>query len=200
LVEGKNDQHVILALCKQHEIEESFNIIDCGGYDNLIDQFPIRFKASGIQTVGTIIDADDKLSQRWEAVKNQLIRLNFDVPHDLPTEGLIVSNNTQKAGVWIMPDNNVNGMLEDFMTFLIPEDDVLLPIVNSTLDTIESKGWRRYAACHRAKASIHTWLSWQRDPGTPMGSSITKRYLTTDVETCTKLIDWLKSLFSNDRV
>ncbi len=197
LVEGKNDQHVIWALRDRHHIEKSFDVIDCEGYDNLISQLPVRFKVSGVQTVGIIIDADDRLLQRWDAVKNQLTRLGFAVPDDLPAQGLIVSNNAQKAGVWIMPDNQINGRLEDFMTFLIPENDRLSPIVDSTLENIESKGLNKYAANHRAKASIHTWLAWQKDPGTPMGSSITKRYLTTDVETCTKLIGWLKRLYSN---
>ena len=95
-----------------------------------------------------------------------------------------------------MPDNRVNGMLEDFISFLIPEEDALLPIVHSTLGNIESEGLNRYSLNHHAKASIHTWLAWQSDPGTPLGLSITKRYLTTDVETCNKLLNWLRRLFN----
>lgn len=196
LVEGNDDLHVIWALCNQHQIAENFNVINCNGIDNLIEQLPIRFKGSGIQTVGVVIDADDMLNRRWESVKAKLSSMDFDVPMNLPAEGLIISNNTQKAGVWIMPNNQVNGMLEDFITFLIPEHDKLLPIVDSTLKSIEAKGLNQYATCHRAKASIHTWLSWQKNPGTPLGASITKRYLTTDVVTCDKFIDWLRRLYS----
>lgn len=195
LVEGKDDQNVIWALCEQHQIEENFKINDCKGIDNLLKQLTLQFKVSGMRTVGIIIDADDKLNHRWDAVRNKLLGMDFNVPENLPADGLIISNETHKAGVWIMPNNQVNGMLEDFITFLIPEKDHLMPIVYSTLDEIESKGLNLCATHHRAKASIHTWLAWQESPGRPMGSSITKRYLTTDVETCNILINWLNRLY-----
>ena len=196
LVEGKDDQHVIWALCEKHQMVENFEVIDCKGINKLIEQTPIRFKTSGIRTVGIIIDADDQLDQRWEKVKGVLQSSGFSISGSLPEDGLIVSNDTHKAGVWMMPDNKINGMLEDFISFLIPEGDQLLPMVNSTLEDIESNRLNRYNMHHHAKAEIHTWLAWQEDPGTPMGASITKRYLTTEQETCMKLIDWMKNLFS----
>lgn len=95
-----------------------------------------------------------------------------------------------------MPNNNVNGMLEDFISFLVPKDDKLLPIVNSTLQTIEQENLNKYPLTHKAKAVIHFWLSLQEDPGTPMGLGITKRYLSIEEETCLVLIQWLNGLFN----
>ena len=95
-----------------------------------------------------------------------------------------------------MPNNNENGILEDFISFLVPKEDKILPIVNDTLTNIENQGLNQYALIHKSKATIHTWLSLQSDPGTPMGLGITKRYLTTDEETCLKLVNWLKELYS----
>jgi hypothetical protein len=109
---------------------------------------------------------------------------------------LILENDSQKTGVWIMPDNNVNGRLEDFVSFLIPPEDELLPIVHSTLDDIETRKLNKYSETHKSKAIIHTWLAWQKEPGTPMGLSITKKYLTTDDDaTCHKFVQWLNNLF-----
>ena len=197
LVEGNDDKHVIWALCEKYQILENFKVIDCKGYPKLIPQIPIRFKSSGIEAVGVIVDADDNPKHRWCSVSDALTKSGFkNIPKDLPEGGLIVTNGKQKAGVWIMPNNKLSGMLEDFISFLIPSDDQLLPIVQTTLEDIEIKGLSRYKACHKAKATIHTWLAWQEDPGTPMGMSITKRYLTTDEVTCTKFTDWLKELFS----
>jgi hypothetical protein len=143
LVEGVDDQHVIWALCEQHNIAETFN-----------------------------------------------------VPDILPETGLIIENETQKVGVWIMPNNNSNGMLEDFISFLVPENDPLLPIVDETLQHIENQKLNQYANIHKSKAKIHTWLAWQENPGTPMGQSITREYLSTDKQTCQKFIAWLTELFS----
>lgn len=142
------------------------------------------------------MDADDKPGERWTKLSNVLTKSGFVIPDDLPEEGLIVSNGKQKAGIWIMPNNKLNGMLEDFISFLIPPDDQLYPIAQSTLGEIEAKGLSNYKPFHKAKATIHTWLAWQEDPGTPLGMSITKKYLTTDEVTCKKFTDWLKELFS----
>ena len=196
LVEGNDDQHVIWALCEKFTITENFDIIDCEGITKLFDQLPIRFKQSGIETIGFIIDADAELAIRWSSIKTVLSNSGFIMPNDLPEGGLILKHEDGiKIGIWIMPNNNLNGMLEDFIAFLVPDNDKLLPIVNSTLDSIEIQGLNPYSMTHKSKATIHSWLAWQADPGTPMGQSITKKYLSTEVQTCQKLVDWLTELF-----
>jgi hypothetical protein len=197
LVEGNDDQHVVWALCEKFKVPEAFDVIDCEGIDKLNEQIPVRFKQSGIDTLGIIIDADAEINSRWTSIKGLLTNQGFTVPNDLPSKGLILkkANNIQ-VGVWIMPNNNLNGMLEDFISFLVPKDDKLLPIVNSILNDIEERKLNKYASIHKSKAVIHSWLSWQEDPGTPMGLGITKRYLTTDEATCSLLIKWLDELFN----
>jgi hypothetical protein len=88
-------------------------------------------------------------------------------------------------------------MLEDFITFLVPQNDKLLPIVDTTLNHIETQKLHQYADTHKAKAKIHTWLAWQENPGTPLGASITKRYLSTDDKICLSFVNWLNDLFNN---
>ncbi|MGF7232950.1 DUF3226 domain-containing protein [Arachidicoccus sp.] len=199
LVEGKDDQHVIWALCAKFNLAQNFDVIDCEGITNLLEQIPVRFKQSGINTIGIIVDADSNLQSRWNSLKDLLKAQGFNLPHDLPAEGLIEKNaDNKRIGVWIMPNNNLNGMLEDFISFLIPQNDNLLPVVKATLQDIEDKNLNKYRGTHKSKAVIHTWLAWQEVPGTPIGSSITKSYLTTNVESCFQLINWLKLLFFDD--
>jgi hypothetical protein len=196
LVEGNDDQHVIWALLEKFEIRQTFDVIDCEGIDNLYKAIPLRFKQSETKTAGIIIDADTDIGKRWSEVKQLLAREQFNIPNELPPAGLVLSNkNNLKVGVWIMPDNNLNGMLEDFISFLIPRDDKLLPIVNTALDEIENQKLNKYSLLHKSKAKIHTWLAWQEDPGTPMGLSITKKYLSINDETGLPLIKWLQTLF-----
>jgi len=196
LVEGNDDQHVVWALCEKFNIEETFDVIDCEGVDNLLNQLPVRFKQSGIAVIGIIIDADSDISARWQSLSPLLSSLGYTVPPVLPDKGLIIRHNEITIGVWIMPNNLLAGMIEDFIKFLIPEDDQLLGIANGTLNIIESEDLNKYRIPHKSKALIHTWLAWQEDPGTPMGSSITKRYLTTDTEICNTFIEWLTALFN----
>lgn len=197
LLEGNDDQHVIWALCEKFSIPETFDVIDCEGIDKLNEQIPVRFKQSGIESLGIIIDADSEIKSRWTSLRSLLSAQSFNVPDELPLTGLVLKNDSNiKVGVWIMPNNNLNGMLEDFISFLVPKDDKLLPIVNSTLEDIERKELNKYASIHKSKAVIHSWLAWQEDPGTPMGLGITKRYLTTDEATCSLLIKWVDELFN----
>ena len=74
---------------------------------------------------------------------------------------------------------------------------MLLPIALSTLEDIETKKLCKYSQIHKSKALIHSWLAWQEDPGTPMGLSITKKYLSTEFEECAFLINWIKELFKS---
>jgi hypothetical protein len=197
LVEGNDDQHVIWALCVKFNLKQNFEVIDCKGIEKLYEQIPVRFKQSGINTIGIIVDADTNLQSRWTSLKGLLTTQGFTMPEELPAEGLILSNaDNKRIGVWIMPNNNLNGMLEDFISFLVPKDDQLLPIVNATLQNLEDEKLNKYSITHKSKAAIHSWLSWQEDPGTPMGLGITKRYLTTDEETCLQLTNWLTALFN----
>jgi len=99
-------------------------------------------------------------------------------------------------GIWIMPNNDIDGMLEDFISFLIPKEDKLLPIASQTLDNIERENLNKYIPAHKSKALIHSWLSWQEDPSTPMGQAITKKFLTTDTDICSKLISWISEAFN----
>nr|WP_211345628.1 DUF3226 domain-containing protein [Paraflavitalea soli] len=121
LVEGNDDQHVIWSLCEQFQVAESFDVIDCIGINKLLDQISIRFKQSQIETVGIVIDADVEVGKRWASLRTILNGQGFTVPDALPPDGLILSRTDGKRiGVWIMPDNMLNGMLEDFISFLVP--------------------------------------------------------------------------------
>ena len=121
---------------------------------------------------------------------------SLKIPETCPKGGFITQNDDIKVGVWLMPNNDLNGMIEDFISFLVPENDKLLPIIENHLSAIESQNLNIYADAHRSKALIHSWLGVQKDPGTPMGLAITKRYLDIDEATCKIFMDWLRKLFN----
>jgi hypothetical protein len=197
LVEGKDDQHVIWALCEKFAVSETFDVIDCEGIDKLIEQIPARLKKSGNKALGIVIDADTDSNQRWQSLKDTFSSNGYNFPNELPENGLVHRENDRRIGIWLMPNNNLQGMLEDFVKFLIPENDKLAEIAELTLAEIENRQLNGYnKEYHKSKAFIHTWLAWQEAPGTPMGLAITKKYLSTnDKVLCNLFISWLNSLF-----
>ncbi|MCM1177496.1 MAG: hypothetical protein NC335_07060 [Bacteroides sp.] len=202
LVEGNDDCHLIYALRKKFNIAESFDVHDCKGVEKLLQSLPVWLKGSGeTKTIGLVVDADANIQSRWKQIRKILEDSNLyaDIPDDCPSKGLIINPVDQdniKIGVWIMPDNNSNGMLEDFAAFLIPEGDGLLTEVDDVLAKIKAKGLNKYKQIHHSKARIHTWLAWQEDPGTPMGLAVTKKYLSTTPPVCQDFVDWLNALYN----
>lgn len=93
-----------------------------------------------------------------------------------------------------MPDNQVNGMLEDFVAMLAA-DDVLMNRSEIVLQSLEDDNIQRYKAVHRPKAKIHTYLAWQDEPGKPMGQAITAKVLNPQSPIATVFVDWLNRLF-----
>lgn len=202
LVEGNDDRFLIYALCEKFNVKETFKVEDCQGLDNIIIGFPIRLKGDGeIKTIGIVVDADVNIQSRWRQIRDVLVNSNLyaDIPEECPSDGLIllpINPDDIKVGVWIMPNNRSNGMLEDFATFLIPKDDSLLPEVDKVLTDIETRKLNRYNPTHHSKARIHTWLAWQKDPGTPLGWAVTKKYLSATPSICQDFVNWLNALYN----
>ncbi len=206
LVEGEDDQHVVWHLCEQHNLPEQFTVeIPEGnvGLTGLLAGIPSRVKTPGLRTLGIMIDADADIGARWQAVRDRLQdrailqdRACSTVPAIVPPEGWVSSEPwVPRVGVWLMPDNQRGGMLEDFAASLIPGDDALLSRTEAALRDIEEAGLRRYRPGHRPKALIHTWLAWQENPGHPMGTAIKAGALHYDAPLARAFVAWLRRLF-----
>jgi len=93
-----------------------------------------------------------------------------------------------------MPNNTLPGILEDFVSFLIPDDDALWNKAKECVKQIPEQE-RRFSDLAQSKAYIHTWLAWQNEPGRPLGQAITNRYLDADAPNAKKLVNWICRLF-----
>ena len=93
-----------------------------------------------------------------------------------------------------MPNNADKGMLEDFLTDLVQEDDLLLTHAKTATDEairIE----HQFPIVQWSKAVIHTWLAWQKSPGLPFGTALTARYLRHDTPTALDFVNWFRQLY-----
>ena len=93
-----------------------------------------------------------------------------------------------------MPDNQIEGILETFLGFLIPQPNALFDYVQKSVASIPASE-RRFKPAREPKAIIHTWLAWQREPGMPPGRAITAHFLDANVAEVDVLVSWLQRLF-----
>ena len=205
VVEGNNDRHVIWALCKYHNIPEVFTVTLPGdqnesGVDPLIRGIPTRLKIPGLRALGIVIDADENLLSRWQAIQTHLAGAGYtNLPARPIPEGILISEtNFPRIGVWIMPNNEVSGAIEDFSRLLIAPTDQLASIATETISRLETAQLHRYRPSHRSKALLHTWLAWQNPPGMPMGTAITARVLDPESPLAGQFVRWLQRLFIED--
>ena len=196
LVEGKDDEHVFYALLEIYGIPEVFKIKDKKGIDNLLGTLEVELLASELGQLGIVIDADTNLEKGWQRIRAILHNSGYTHLPALPDPNgtIILEEGLPKVGVWIMPDNRLPGMLEHFVSFLVPENDPLWQKTNDCIAGIPNVE-RRFADAHLIKAQIHTWLAWQVDPGTPLGLAITKRYLEPNSVQAQALMNWIRRLF-----
>ena len=203
-VEGTDDKHAILHLLIRHGVDydqdpwpASFpSIRAIGGKDDLLEGVEAAVRLSNNQSIGFVLDANSSLRDRWNAVSSRLCRVGVDVPNVIPREGFIGESQAFRArvGVWLMPDNQREGTLENFLRDLVEEKDTLLPYAEESTKhaKILCAG---FADNDADKAVLHTWLAWQEEPGRPYGTAIRARYFRDDSPAAQSFVAWFRTVF-----
>ena len=150
--------------------------------------------------IGIIVDADQSIENRFKTFQSYMSQTNF---YDMESLNLNESGLTMLpkekgnpvVGAWFMPDNKLNGMLEDFVMSFAGTDNTLMQEADIVLNAIEQKNIQKYKPIHRSKAKVHTYLAWQEVPGMPMGLAITAHVLNPKSSKAKIFIDWLSNLF-----
>lgn len=199
MVEGPDDEHVVKHICGQRQLGTIENIHPYGGKDPLIDGIEARLKESDISALGILLDADEDIQARWQAVSSRVKSAGYtDIPVSPATHGTVLEappgTLLPRVGIWLMPDNRLPGILEDFLRFLVPDGDPLLAHVDHSVETIPTD-LRRFSDLKRPKALIHTWLAWQKEPGKPFGQAISSRYLDPKLPAADVFAGWLQKTF-----
>ena len=196
LVEGNDDRHVLYALLKAHDVPDNFNVESMDGVDRLIDSMAVRLKARNEERLGLLLDADENLDARWRALRDRVEAVYPGALPDTPAAGGTIAKLRRgfTIGIWLMPDNRLPGILEDFVSFLVPTSDALYPRVERFIAALP-EDLRRFPPPKISKARLHAWLAVQAEPGKPLGQALTARYLDAHVDEASALIAWLRALF-----
>ena len=159
-------------------------------------QIETQLKASGLEALGVLIDADEDTDRRFQQVRSRGLKRFPSLPPALPPGGLVHEEDGLRFGVWIMPDNQSRGMLETFLTFLRPAG-------NPALDTHAQESCAKakalaapYKDVHADKARIHAWLAWQDPPGRQLHQAVLERILDPSSPHAAAFVTWVKKLFA----
>jgi hypothetical protein len=195
LAEDTDIEHVVKSLSIQQFVSpESFIVKNKQSVEQLLNSLDVEISNPVLQRLAIVLDADLDLSARWQSIRDRLQAIGYiDIPALPNIDGTIIKNtDLPSVGIWLMPNNALPGMVENFVAFLVPENDTLWKRAETCLSQIPQD---EKLFGHFIKAHIHTWLAWQEEPGRPLGQAITRRYLDSNALQAGQLIQWLKKVF-----
>ena len=195
LVEGTDDSYVVAQIRNRNQPMPDFSISDKNGIRSLLDSIPQEIREPDRQTVGIVVDRDTNLSSRWDAVRNRLRGVGHEPPVEPDPDGTIIpeTEDLPRVGIWLMPDNQSTGELEDFVARMIHDDDPVWPLAEVYIEGIPLAD-RKFVENKTQRAKVHAWLAAREDPR-QMGQAIRARDLEVDGELCDKFVSWLRRLF-----
>jgi hypothetical protein len=212
LVEGDDDLHSLLKLLACHGIERPLpepprdwgfvvrdestsqlvSFKDKGGFDKMMREVHVELKASRLDRLALIVDADDAPQARWISVRDALRRAGIQMPDQCASGGTIHQTpGWPSVGVWLMPDNMSEGALEHFLAEMIVPEDGLWPYAIRCVEDAKRID-QRFKATYSRKAEVHTWLAWQEEPGSRLSQAVTRRYFRPDCNAAVSFLDWFR--------
>lgn len=195
LVEGKDDCHVVLALCSHYKIPENFGVYQCENRQGVLTRLNALILApDGKKAIGVVLDADDSIIFRWQQIIGKVRHHGYRFPETPSPNGTIVKNaGFPDLGIWLMPNNNDVGFLEDFL--LEMANPKAIDFAKECVEKAQKGGVASFKEVHTSKAEIHTYLAWQDEPGKPLGQSVTSHALQPDTLIAERFAHWLAEVF-----
>ena len=198
LVEGNDDEHVVHHITDRLDATLEFRILRKGGIDPLLAAIERDIRVPGREAVGIVTDANDDLNARWQAVTDRVRRAGLGIrpPTHPDPAGTIIPGAARhpRVGIWLMPDNQSPGEIEDFVAAMIPHRDPVWPLAQEYIDGIPTAD-RKFAEGKIPRAKVHAWLAAREDPRR-MGAAIGAGDLDTEVALCQSFAAWLRRLFA----
>ena len=207
-VEGTDDQHSIIHLLQRNGITFNPAPVDIhveGNDSRLIEAIPVAIKAAKNRSVGFVIDIDTTPTDRWASIRNKVRSIAGEFPslkNSLPAEPsqtgtiLAIPEIRNRVGFWLMPDHRMHGgKLENLLDTLVAPGDPLRSIAEVAAAQSCLYG-AEFTPPDQIKATLHTWLAWQKDPGCPYGTAIKAKYFGINSPVAMDFVSWFKDLFA----
>jgi hypothetical protein len=204
IVEGHDDLFSVASLMGHHIDwpQDKYKapvwiVLGNGATEILEDGFlKIHILDPEVKNLGVVFDADLNPTGRYASFRNRCDSF-FTLPRDLPEQGLVVESASigKRPGLWIMPDNKSDGILETFLKLLVPDaDEPTWKYATQCVAEARNIGCK-YRDTHIPKADLYTWLAWHDPPGQSPGVSLTKKVLDPHSPNAAVFVKWFRELY-----
>jgi hypothetical protein len=175
LCEGLDDFAFLLAMLQHLQIvRERVELERLDGRWQLHDRLnalPVRDRQRRLKVLGIVCDADnDDGPTSFGRVRDDLLNTGYSLP-GAPAQlvrGPWAGGSELSVGVFVMPNNQITGALEDLCLSAI-DGDPTLPCVDEFLACVSTSGVVTWRPQDRSKARLNSWLASRSDPTLLLG-------------------------------
>jgi hypothetical protein len=187
--EGIDEENFFKKLLEYIDILDSVDIRSSGGKDQFKDLMPAHaitpgFKA--LEKIAVIRDADGNANDAFKSVTGVLEKIGLQSP-EKPGE---FSSGSPSVGVFIMPDNLSEGMLEDLCLESVIDHEAMKCVDNFIACAQELKE----QPDNISKAKVQVFLASRPKIANSIGRGAQKGYWNFNSEKLEPLINFLKQL------
>lgn len=202
-VEGADDKHSVVHLLKRHGFDWDAParavpyVHVAGSVEQVLDA--LTPGVLSIDRFGVVVDADAEPARRWAQIRDRLRSAGVPAPDAPDPNGTVLRGRDDRCrvGVWLMPDNREPGILEHFLSKLVPEGDGCWSHAEAATARAREIG-APLAAKDTMKGTLYAWLAWREEPGLPFGTALTARVLRHDSAEALAFVAWFDRLFLAD--
>lgn len=213
LIEGCADRTLFSALMRELKISDVTVCppMDLGGVyngkNNAIDLLPSlisQMEHGHVKRLGIIVDADFKHNHSghtstYKKVTQLLSNSGYKIPSPYPSKLLKYifqhPDGLPDIGLWIMPDNNSDGMLENWVEASITDAGQIKLLRQAKASIGQIKAPFFDIKTHQIKAEIYTWLAWQKMPDKDIASVVGDKLIDLNSINVKNLSAWAKDVF-----
>jgi hypothetical protein len=214
LVEGLSDESFYSAIIKKFSLNASVVAAAPGslnggknsknGAINLLEGLLQDLFDGNRERIALVVDADwATFNQGFAGFENtvkhvveKIKPLGYIEKHEvLKGGGLVFEHNDglPPFGLWVMPNNNDQGALEDWIKTTIVSTEKAL--FNKAVSTVAALDDKKFKPHQQSKAELATWLAWQKKPGEGLYYLLEADLLDSQSHELLRFVSWLKYLF-----
>lgn len=181
------------------------------GFDNVCNEIRAKIMEPKLECIGFVFDANGAPDERWQKIRNKIHKAHPKLQsissstlnkifHEMPVQGGVwIKDYRPEVGIWMMPNNKDTGAIEDFLAYMIREEDHCWESAKDYVKTVFQKGMvfpdrRVLKEKDISKARIYAWLAVQEKPGSPPGAAIGIEYFDTEGPKVQAFQEWLGNL------
>lgn len=213
LVEGEADKSFFVEICKTLKLPAKVKVAppkdvsefnNCKGnvfklLSNLLKV--LADEDAKLTHLAVVVDADSVANNEgYQSTIDKVAEIVVPEGYTLRSDhvaGHIFQHEDDLAdfGLWVMPNNCDEGMLEDWIKHCIhPDENNLFAHAETVVDALPQT---KFKPIHISKAEVATWLAWQKKPGHGLYHAVEENLIDTNSALFKELCVWLTHIYGS---